>query len=229
MKKIFYSISAFALLTLLVSFTGTDKSFEGKIVYEISMEGANLPPEAQAMFAGSEMTLYIKGQKTRSEMNMAFQNTISISDRKANTSVTLMDVMGNKYLIKNDVTKENEKTPEVTVKEMDETKTIAGYKCKRADLTFKDKNGKDQSSTVYYSEELVNLMGYDKRSYQFKSIKGMPLLYTVNTENGMTMKMEAKSVSKEAIPDNKFEIPTGYKETTMEELQKEMMKNMSGK
>jgi len=40
------------------------------------------------------------------------------------------------------------------------------------------------------------------------------------------MKMTAKTVSKEEVADSKFEIPAGYKETTTEDLQKEMMKMM---
>jgi hypothetical protein len=40
------------------------------------------------------------------------------------------------------------------------------------------------------------------------------------------MKMMAKSVSKESVPASKFDIPADYKETTMEDMQKDMQKMM---
>lgn len=226
MKKLLF-LSSLAVAAISFSFTGPD--FEGKIVYTMSVDNANMPPEAKAMMQGSEFTIYVKGTKSRTDMNMMMQNTTTINDSKTKTSVTLMEVMGNKYKIKNNESKnETEKMPDVTVKNLDETKTIAGYKCKKAEITFKDKTGKSVSSNIYYCEEITNSMGHDKRSYQFKDIKGMPLEYEINADNGMKMKMTAQSVSKESVPDSKFDIPSGYKETTVEEMQKEMMKMMQG-
>lgn len=226
MKK-FLVFSLTLLTPFLFSFTSSKPDFEGKLVYDITINSSNMPEQAKAMFDGSQVIIYVKGMMTRAEMNMAMQNTISISDRKANTSVTLMDIMGSKYMIKSDINKkETEKAPEVTVKELNETKTIAGYLCKKAEILFKDKSGKEKSTIIFYSEEITNQMGYDKRNYFLKDIKGMPLEYEITTDNGMTMKMTAKTISKESIADSKFEIPTGYKETTAEDLQKDMMKMM---
>ena len=226
MKKLFV-LSAIASLSLFSSsFTGNTAGFEGKVHFDISVSGGQMPPEAMAMFAGSELTIFIKGMRSRSEMNMGFQNSITISDGKTNTAVSLMDVMGNKYMIKSDNSKEEDKSADVTVKELDETKEIAGYKCKKAEITYKDKSGNPMVTTVFYSEDISNQMGYDKKNYQFKGIKGMPLEYEINADRGMKLKMTATSVTKESVPDSKFEIPSGYKETTPEEMQKDMMKMM---
>ncbi len=226
MKKFITSALPLAIVFSLFSFTFTGTTFEGKMLYDISVEGANLPPEAKAMFAGSEIKVYVKGMKSRTEMTMGFQNTITFTDRAANTSVTLIEVMGSKYMIKNDNSKDTDKTQVATVKELSETKTIAGYKCKKAEVTFKDKSGAQQVTNIYYTEEIANQMGTNKKSYQFKNIKGMPLEYEILAENGMKMKMTAKSVTKEAVADTQFTIPTGYKETTEEEMQKEIMQKM---
>ena len=100
MKKLFV-LSAIASLSLFSSsFTGNTAGFEGKVHFDISVSGGQMPPEAMAMFAGSELTIFIKGMRSRSEMNMGFQNTVTISDGKANTAVSLMEIMGNKYMIK---------------------------------------------------------------------------------------------------------------------------------
>lgn len=226
MKKLTLLLLSAATLIAL-SFTLGTPAFEGKITYEINVDGGNMPPEAMAMFAGSEIVIYVKGEKSRSEMNMGMQNTITISDTKAGTSVLLMEIMGNKYKIKSDPKKE-EKTPEVTVKYLDETKTIAGYKCKKAELTFKDEAGNPQATGIWYTEDITNYMGNSKKNFQFRGIKGMPLEYEMSAERGMKMKMTAKTINKEVVPDSKFEIPADYKESTMEDVQKDMMKMMGG-
>ena len=227
MKKTTFLLFLSAATLIAFSFTGTFPTFEGKVTYEINVEGGNMPPEAMAMFAGSELAVYRKGTKSRSDVNMGMQNTTTISDAKTGSSVMLMEMMGNKYQIKADPTKDT-KAPDAVVKELSDTKTIAGYKCKKVELTFKDETGNQQITTVWYTEEISNHMGNNARSSQFKGIKGMPLEYEVNAERGMKMKMTAKTVSKEAVPDTKFDIPAGYKETTLEDMQKDMMKMMQG-
>ncbi|MFI5163821.1 MAG: DUF4412 domain-containing protein [Bacteroidia bacterium] len=226
MKKfylLFLSLAAIAAF----SFTSSTSDFEGKIVYSITVQADNLPPEAKAMFDGSEMTMYIKDAKSRTDMNMGFQNTTTISDGKTKTTVLLMEIMGNKYKIKNDdAKKDTAKKPEISVKYLDDTKEIAGYKCKKAEITFKDQSGEQQVTGIYYTEEITNHMSYDRRNSQFKDIKGMPLEYEMNAQRGMKMKMTATLVSKETVPASKFDIPTDYKETTMEDMQKDMQKMM---
>jgi GLPGLI family protein len=223
MKKFYLFFLSLAAIAAF-SFTNSTSDFEGKIVYSISVDGGNLPPEAKAMFEGSEMTTYIKDMKSRTDMTMGFQNPTTIRDGKTKTSVLLMEIMGNKYKIKND--ESTAKQPDATVKYSDETKEIAGYKCKKAEITFTDKTGTAQSSIIYYTEEISNHMGFDKRNSPFKDIKGMPLEFEVQAQRGMTMKMSAKSVSKETVPSSQFDIPSGYKETTMEDMQKDMQQMM---
>jgi len=227
MKKMVLSLLVAASLVTF-SFTVPPSEFEGKINYSISVDMANMPPEAQAMFSGSELDVYIKGTKSRSDVSMGFQKTSTISDVKSGTSVMLMDVMGNKYKIISDPKKDEKKT-DISVKYLDETKEIAGYKCKKAEITYKDKSGAGEMvSTIYYTEEISNYMGNDSRSSQFKDIKGMPLEYEMKADRGLKMKMTAKSVSKEKVPDSQFDIPADYKETTVEDMQKDMMKMMQG-
>jgi hypothetical protein len=52
----------------------------------------------------------------------------------------------------------------------------------------------------------------------------MPLEYTI-LQGGINMTFSTKSIEKVAVPDSKFElVQEGYKETTMEELQKTIMR-----
>lgn len=227
MKKLtLLLLSASAIIA--TSFTGSS-DFEGKIIYSIDFTGTNMPPQAKNMMAGSKATIYIKATKSRTEMSMGPQITTSIYDSKTNTSVTLMEMMGSKYKIKTDATKKDEKAPDMKVNVTSETKTIAGYVCKKAEVTIKDKSGSSHNTMIWFTEEISNRMNTaSENGLQFKDIKGMPLEYEVQAQNGMSMKMIATSVSKETVADSKFSIPDGYKETTIEEMQKDMMQKMQG-
>lgn len=211
----------FAVLSIFQLSAQKSVPFEGTIKYAISFEGSGLPPEALAMLNGAESVTYIKGDKRRTDLNMAIQSTSSFMDTKSKTIVTLMDIMGQKYLIRmneNDIKKEEEKAPQVTYKYLNETKEIAGYKCKKVEATVKTKEGKEEIVNIYYTEEIPT----SDMKAAYKGLKGFPMEF-VMYQSGMKMAFTTKSVFKEAVADNKFEIPKdGYKETTMEDFQKSM-------
>ena len=108
-----------------------------------------------------------------------------------------------------------------------ETTKIAGYNCKKAEVTMTDSKGTSHVTNIWFTDEITNHMySENENGAQFKDIKGMPLEYEIQSKNGMAMKMTATSVSQETVADSKFDIPADYKETTIEEMQKEMMQKM---
>lgn len=219
MKKLFLAVCLFA--STAVAFA--QKSFEGKIVYEMSFPGMEIPPDQAAMMP-KEMVIMIKNKKSRVEMQMGMgMNQITISDGDKKEATMLMDMMGNKMAIKMteaDMKKKSEKEgPEPEVKQTNETKTIAGYSCKKAIITGKGKDGEEYTMPVWYTEELGANPQWNNS--QMKGIKGVMLEYEMK-QQGMGMKFTAKTVSKESVPDSKFVVPDGYKQMTMEEFQKSM-------
>lgn len=210
MKKTLLSILAFLALAAGSQAQG---KFEGYIAYAMSIDG--LPPEAQQMMKDMETKVFIKGDKTRAETITAFQSTIVISDQAKKESVTLMDIMGKKYMIKSKIEDPKDvKNPDISIKYLNDKKTIIGYNCKNAEVLMKDKDGKEFTTIVWYTEEI-------KTDYHanFKGLKGVPMEYEI--KNGAnTVKMTCKAYQKETVPDSKFDIPGGYTETTKEELQK---------
>ncbi|CAN5368451.1 hypothetical protein BH10BAC1_BH10BAC1_09030 [soil metagenome] len=219
MKKLILALGL--LLTVAIN-TAAQKSFEGIVTYGISFENSGLPPEALQMLKGAESVVYIKGDKRRVDMNTAMQSTASVMDNKAKTIIMTMDIMGQKYLIKmneSDMQKEKETAPTTTIKYLDETKEVAGYKCKKAEVTTKSKEGKEETFIVYYTSEIPT----NDMKNTFEGLKGFPLEYSIS-QGGVKMSFTTKSISKEAVADAKFELSKeGYQETTMEELQKMMM------
>lgn len=214
MKKTIFSIilSATAMFSASTAVAQKSKPFEGVIKYSITLDEST-PDQVKSMFEGAEMTVYTKENKSRTDMNMAMMSSTTLYDTKAKTAISYTDVMGQKMKMITKAEKEGSKE-EVTVKDLPETKVIAGYKCKKAEITSKDS---PEPLTVFYTDEIPN------PNSKMKGIKGCPLEFEV-AQQGIKMKMTATSVSKEKVADEKFNPPAGdYKEMTQEQL-----KQMSG-
>jgi GLPGLI family protein len=118
-------------------------------------------------------------------------------------------------MTEDDIKKQKEKKgkDDYQIKVTDETKEIAGYKCKKAIVT-----GKDGSFDLYFTDQITFKNGDWVSDY--KGIDGFPLQYKVS-QGSMTMQMTAKSVSKEKVDDTMFTVPSDYKAMTQEEMMKQ--------
>lgn len=217
MKKTLLLIATIAL-SATATIAQKGKEFEGKVVYELSFPGLEIDANNAAMLP-KESTVYMKKGKSRTEMSMGMgMSNITITDSKTKTATVLYDMMGNKMAIKmtEEDMKANEPKTEPTVTLMNDTKEIAGYKCKKAEIKLND--AENTVTTVYYAPELGNRdMNWQKST--MKGIDGFPMEFETR-QQGMTMKFVVKSVSKEDVADSKFSIPSDYKETSKEDLQK---------
>ena len=68
MKKIFLSV--FTLATVLAA---QAQIKEGSVTYSVEFQG--MPPEQAGMMKGTEMKMFFKDKKTRSEFSTAFFNS----------------------------------------------------------------------------------------------------------------------------------------------------------
>ena len=217
MKKLFLSV--FTLATMLAA---QAQIKEGSVTYSVNFEG--MPPEQAGMMKGTEMKMYFKDKKSRSEFSNAFFNTITISDE--NTSTTLMEQMGQKQfykLKKEDMEKEAKKTPDPKITYTEEKKTIAGYECKKAIVEMKNEKGETNKVDVWYTDKLQGSTGGSGRmgGNQFKGLKGAPLEFSMQ-QGPMKLQMVATNVSTSPIPDAKFAVSTdGYTEVKLDDLKKQ--------
>jgi len=213
--KVFAALLAFACYSLNDTYAG--KPFEGVITYKITYPDNKSSESQMAMFP-KVLTVYIKGSKARTELQISGINTVEITDYETKSKVALLNLMGQKYAIKQssaDIEKElsGEGTP--TVEISGETKVIAGYTCKKAVVTMND-DGIKTTYEVYYSNELGSkLANFDNPVY--KDIDGA-LLEFVLKNRGLNMKFTATSVEKKNLSAKDFEIPSDYVLTTQEEL-----------
>lgn len=217
-------LSFFLLLIVLNPFNtfAQAKPFEGVINYEITFPESNLPPETQGMLP-KNMKLLISGDFSKTEMIMSMGNQSVLIDHKNLKTTALINVMGQKYAIiqtKQEIDAETggNQIPSVVV--TDETKEIAGYTCKKAIITIKNKEGKETDKfTVFFTEDIkVKDMYFHQPS--FKDITGGMLEFEMEAQEGLRMKLSALSVEKKKISKEEFEIPSDYKVTTKDELMK---------
>lgn len=212
-----------AVAILICAFTYAQK--EGSVTYIMTMDG--LPPEQAAMMGDMETKISYKDKKTVTEMTSMMMSYKTLTDE--NGSLTVMDQMGNKFftrMSKADLDKmaeaDKDKDKEPKIEYTNETKTIAGHECKKAIVTGTGKEG-EVKMDVWYCEKVPYVSqggGGRKGSEMFKGLKGMPMEFSVK-QGPMNIKMVAKEVSFEKVPDSKFVLSTeGYTEKTMADLQK---------
>lgn len=196
---------------------------EGSISYVMTIEG--LPPEQAAMMGDMETKIYFKDKKTYSEMNSMMMSTKAISDE--NGSLVLMDQMGNKTYMRTskaelDKNAEVNKDKAPRFEYTSETKTIAGYECKKAIVTLTTQKDGEVKSDVWYTEKIPYVsQGSRRGGDMFKGLNGMAMEFTV-PQGPMKVKMVAKEVSLESVPDSKFVLTTdGYTEVKMDDMKKQ--------
>lgn len=206
-------ITAFFHATYSIAFS--QSSFEGKIVYQISYN--DLPEQMknyEAMLP-KEMTILLKGNKSRVEQNQMMGSNVIVSDMDSKSGFVEME-MGGQKLRMNISTEEFDKEADKieNIEYMSETKEIAGYPCKKA--IVKDDSG-NLAMTIFYTEKIKN-----QAQKEFIGLKGFPLEYSMS-QNGINMVMTASTVNEQNIVDGVFEKSEGFKDISQADLQKMMM------
>ena len=139
MKKMIYkSALIFCTLFLSIAAVSGGKPFEGVITFKITYPDNKFSESQMAMFP-KLMTVSVKGTKSRMDMQVAGANTVEIRDHADKSVVALLNIMGQKYSIKqttSDIEKELAAECKPTVELSAETKVIAGYTCQKAIVTM---------------------------------------------------------------------------------------------
>ncbi len=214
-KNIFI-LSLALVLSSSVSFAQKKvKPFAGTITYDINYQG-EIDEASKAQLA-NQTILSINKNKVRSEQSSPFYTIAQIMDLEKGDMIVLIDAMGMKVAVKQTKEEIEKKKAESEVKDpeinyIDESKTIAGYKCKKAEIKTED----DDIIEVYYTEEIPVPDGINEVQ-GFEGLKGILMEYTVQQED-IEMKISAKEVKKGKPKAGLFVIPDDYELKTAEEL-----------
>jgi GLPGLI family protein len=225
--KTMKSISVFLLASALVlglsmqaSAQKGAKAFSGVIQYDITYpESGELDPAMSGQLP-TAMTIEIFGHLSKTSMQMGMISQASIVDAKDKKSIALLDVMGQRFAIKQsaeEIDKQMAEMPKTTIKQIDETKEIAGYKCKKAEITSEED---ENPIIVYYTTDINgDYDNWGSGGGVFKGINGQLMEYELN-QNGIKMRFTAKSVTEKKFKEKDFLMPADYQEVTPEELRK---------
>ncbi len=162
-------------------------------------------------------TIYIKGNKSRSEMSNSLFSSTTIFDASTGFAVILKEVSGQKLLIRlnpDNWAEKNLMYDGIVYKNTTETKEIAGYKCVRA--TGQTRAG--MTISVYYTRDIVP----ENRQYDpaFRTLDGLPLEYEL-TNGNVKIEYGVSRINLNPVPASKFDLPnTGYREMNYEESKK---------
>lgn len=194
------------------------QSEEGHFIFDIKMESSDPQIEAQlSMLAGSTLEIMFKGKQSKQIMSMgSLMTTTTITDSETKEGLMLMSGMMGKFAARMDLdTEKDEEEMDMDVELIDETKDILGYTCYKAIVIDDDGN----ETTFWYSKDFSS--PETESQYIKKGIPGMPLAFSVDTPQ-MNMSFEAKEINekiKKAKKEFNMDIPEGYEEKDIDELQ----------
>jgi hypothetical protein len=217
MKKLINAslvLAIFAFLVMISYSSSAQKKFRGILTTQYSYTGMDAATMAQLPKIKTVM-IYDNLIKEITDYGMAQMAQILNGDTK--TVTLLIDQGAEKKYIKlsTEETKElAEKVTDVKINYFDETKSIAGYTCKKAIVNYKNEDGAILADTVFYSEEL----GGEALNFgsKFEGLKGFPVEYKVR-EGELTISITVSEVKKGKVKDTDFLIPSEYVEMTPEE------------
>jgi GLPGLI family protein len=211
MKKISIILVCLTLWTYTIS-----QDFIGKISYDIDYD-LDEHMESQRSMLPTQMTTFISKNASRIEQETMIGVQTVISNHKNNSSVLLMNLMGQKVSINIPYNEDKTETKEVNIKYLEDEKMIVGYACKKAIYSsYSSKKEDTISIIVYYTPEISA-----KYNQQFKELKGLPLEYSVITQ-GMTLNFVANEIIQQKVAKSLFKTPKDYNSMSLEDFQKMM-------
>ena len=149
MKKISIILVCLTLWTYTIS-----QDFIGKISYDIDYD-LDEHMESQRSMLPTQMTTFISKNASRIEQETMIGVQTVISNHKNNSSVLLMNLMGQKVSINIPYNEDKTETKEVNIKYLEDEKMIVGYACKKAIYSsYSSKKEDTISIIVYYTPEI---------------------------------------------------------------------------
>ncbi|MGI8635570.1 MAG: DUF4412 domain-containing protein [Segetibacter sp.] len=207
---------AFSILILAASICTSSFAQETKIIsdctvnYQVAVEDAKDDPAVAKSMAATSKVVYIKGTKSRTDLETPNYKQIMIYDSKTDSTIILRELGNSKYIsyLDGNLRKEkNKKYEQIQFTNTNEKKTILGYDCTKVIAKLFD----ETTYEVYYTTSIIpSTTGYE---YQFRDLPGFVLEYEAEFERGKTkVKFTATKITLIPVPVAKFDVPkTGYR------------------
>lgn len=215
-RNLFYS----AVVILFVIIAGCGRGSNGKVVSEgiIEFEASAVDPNnPMADLAPNKMLVKFKDHKSVAEMSagMGLLTMSFVSDYNNKTVTQLVKLLNKKYASvanADDVQKEIANS-KLRIQKTNETKMIAGYRCKKATISYEDNSR--PPFDVYYTDEIE----LEKPNWgnEYNEIDGVLMEYQLKRYN-LELRFTARRVTKTNVEDSDFDTPRDYKVISQKEL-----------
>ncbi len=219
MKKLLGTGLVFCCLIYIITGCNHDlfhsRISEGTIEYKVVVLDSANP---MAKMAPDKMTVKFKNNQEYAELiaGMGLFETSFINDEPSKKVTQMVRMLNKKWAYIADttaITKELDHDAHFDITETDETKVIAGYKCKKA--IAKSKDGKTPDVELYYTTDIK--MEQPNWATPFKDIEGVLMQYRI-AKYGFYMEFTADKVEPEKIDDNTFKLPVEYKMISKQQI-----------
>ncbi|NLN72720.1 MAG: hypothetical protein GX140_00580 [Bacteroidales bacterium] len=198
-----------------------ERLFTGHIDFELKYEGLDPAQETQMP---KTISMVFKDHKSKTVLDLGMYAMNTITDGDNEFILIYLDIMGQKYAYKQLKSEIDEKTKDADkpdVKLIDETKQIAGYACKKAEITSVDEETLESiTTTIWYTQELnispkatfsSNIEGIDGFAMETETILGEGVKQVMTASN-------VKVVKPNKVKITEFLMPADAKEMTLEEF-----------
>ncbi len=180
---------------------------EATLSYEIMVVSPN-SPSAKKLLEGSVLNVYIKGEKSRTDVVSNLGTESAIYNSKLAKGAILKEYSGQKLIIT--LTKENWEDKSRLFRNLkftiaNESKDINGFNCKKAQSTLEDG---DKLEVYFATDMALNNNDYNNSFY---GLPGIPVQYEIKSGE-IVFKYTLKNINYDVVPFSTFEIPKfGYR------------------
>lgn len=207
---------AFTFTVISLATFSQQKISEGIITYTLEW---NVPPQAQAMAASlpKEVNVYFKGDSSSLKIESQYFSTQSILNAKKEYERLLLDIpMAGKKLSVIFTPADQEKMadlmPQLSLKASDETKSIAGYKANKYEVSETKTN---TNFVAWFTKDVEAVANPLTRFYD--SIYGFPLEF-MSYQNRMSVKAVVKEIKATTVPSGSFTASKDFEEISLDDL-----------
>ena len=216
MTRIFFIAFIFSLVAK-ISFA-QKKLTEGTIYYDVVVSTDNKTPQVADMLDGATNIIYIKGNRSRSDLITSLGSQSTIHNAKEGTAVNIRNYGNKKFLISYSAEEwkaSNKKYEGIKYKIENEFKKIAGYNCQKAVGKLAD----GTEFTVFFTKELQPVNTAFQRIN--KGLPGLAMQYDASRGKDKVT-FTVSNIEFAVVPLSKFDIPqTGYRSMTYSEFVKQ--------
>ncbi len=200
---------------------------EGTVLYNVSYPYLEEDHYLQE-FLPTEMTMQFANNCFQNELSasMGLFRTTFINNSNDQTLKHLVKIIGRKIYADLDPQSIHmvlDEYPIYTVIELDETKMIAGLKCKKALIIYDEVDTRE--FYIYYTNEID--LKNPNWSTPFSSIDGVLMEYEIKQFN-MVTRLTADQVTETTVDSEVFEVPDEYSNVSFKDLQAEMDELLEG-